>query len=58
MRVAKERRLKRKARLARKGWLWCVYCRQRFPLHALTSAFACSYLCLPCAEKVHEELIK
>jgi len=58
MRVAKERRLRRKARLARKGWSYCVYCGGRFPPHALTTAFACSYLCLRCEEKVDEELRK
>ena len=58
MRVAKERRLRRKARLARKGWAYCAYCGGRFPPHALTQTFGCSYLCFRCEEKVDEELRK
>lgn len=38
------------------GFGVCLRCRARLPLHELTNAFACSYLCLPCADRVEAEI--
>lgn len=43
--------------LRRRGHFgFCIRCCQWFPPWELTNEFACSYLCVPCADAIREEL--